>query len=164
MKKNAQELPKIVLKVSKSHLKIYFKTLFYETIFKIEFSVSMVPQPRNGMIQVVLDTVNSVQLKMKKLPTMTDEAREKQIKHPKLVIDPFTNQILLTTVDWIFLLLGTVFLAPFRAIGVVMGLGGAWLVAKIGLIGLSASEMASNVSRSGWRRKLMNWYEFYKDL
>ena len=40
----------------------------------------MIPQHCNGMVQSVLDTVNSVQLKMKsKLPMMTDEAREKQI-------------------------------------------------------------------------------------
>lgn len=39
----------------------------------------MIPQS-NGMVQTVIDTVKSVQLKMKsKLPMMTDEAREKQI-------------------------------------------------------------------------------------
>lgn len=119
----------------------------------------MVPQPCNGMIQVVLDTVNSVQLKMKnKLPAMTDERREKQIDEHHYHVDPFTNQIFLTVKDWIILILGTVLLAPFRAIGVVSGLVLAWFVAKIGLLGLSASEMASNVSRRGWRRKLMNWY------
>lgn len=119
----------------------------------------MVPQPCNGMIQVVLDTVNSVQLKMKnKLPAMTDERREKQIDQHHLIVDPFTNQIFLTVKDWILLILGTVLLAPFRAIGVIGGLFLAWFVAKIGLLGLSASEMASNVSRRGWRRKLMRWY------
>ncbi len=85
----------------------------------------MIPQPCNGMIQVVLDTVNSVQLKMKsKLPMMTDEAREKQIENDPgnvqsqqnkklkslngflMSIDPFTNEILLTTKDWILLVLG----------------------------------------------------------
>ena len=30
-----------------------------------------------------------------------------------------------------------------------------------GLIGLSASELASNVSRKGWRRKLMDWYSSF---
>ena len=40
----------------------------------------MIPQNCNGMVQSVLDTVNSVQLRMKsKLPMMTDEIREKQI-------------------------------------------------------------------------------------
>ena len=40
----------------------------------------MIPQNCNGMVQTVIDTVKSVQLKMKsKLPMMTDEAREKQI-------------------------------------------------------------------------------------
>jgi len=137
----------------------------------------MIPQPCNGMIQVVLDTVNSVQLKMKsKLPMMTDEAREKQIENDPgnvqsqqnkklkslngflMSIDPFTNEILLTTKDWILLVLGTILIAPFRAVGVILGLVLAWAVAKIGLLGLSASEMASNVSRRGWRRKLMDWY------
>jgi len=40
----------------------------------------MIPQHCNGMVQSVLDTVKTVQLRMKsKLPMMTDEAREKQI-------------------------------------------------------------------------------------
>jgi len=72
----------------------------------------MVPQPCNGMIQVVLDTVNSVQLRMKnKLPIISDEAREKQLperrpepeveppSHPTLLIDPFTNEVILTKRD-----------------------------------------------------------------
>ena len=144
----------------------------------------MIPQPCNGVIQVVLDTVNSVQLKMKsKLPMISDAAREKQIqknqssdpteqnnkyecdimdtfkkKKAGLILDPFTHEMFLTKRDWLILILGTVFLVPFRAIGVILGFCAAWLVAKIGLLGLSASELASNVSRRGWRRKLMNWY------
>ena len=119
----------------------------------------------NGVIQVVLDTVNSVQLKMKKIPRMTDEVREKQLNEEEQKnqdkIDPFSNEILLTFWDWTVLVLGTILLAPFRALGVILALSMAWLVAKIGLAGLSASEMASNVSRRGWRRKLMDWYSAF---
>ena len=95
------------------------------------------------MIQVMVDTVHSVQSKMKKQvlksnpssqnprePKMTDETRERQL-HPTEV-DPFTNEIELTTKDWICLILGTVLIAPFRAIGVILGLFFAWFVAKIG--------------------------------
>lgn len=122
----------------------------------------------NGVIQVVLDTVNSVQLKMKKIPQMMDEVREKQIEEENSSenthqpnIDPFTNEIVLTNWDWAVLILGTIFIAPFRAVGVISALCMAWFVAKIGLIGVSASEMASNVGRRGWRRKLMDWYSAF---
>ena len=103
----------------------------------------MIVQQCNGMIQVMVDTVHSVQSKMKKQvlksnpssqnprePKMTDETRERQL-HPTEV-DPFTNEIELTTKDWICLILGTVLIAPFRAIGVILGLFFAWFVAKIG--------------------------------
>merc|ERR1712141_25332 len=105
--------------------------------------------------------MQSVQMKTtsnRSTPKMTDETRERQL-HP---IDPFTNEIELTTKDWICLILGTIFIAPFRAIGVVLSLFLAWFVAKIGLIGISASELAStcHVSRKGWRRTLMDWYSW----
>ena len=100
----------------------------------------MIVQQCNGMIQVMVDTVHSVQSKMKnqvlkssqnpREPKMTDETRERQL-HPTEV-DPFTNEIELTTKDWICLILGTVLIAPFRAIGVILGLFFAWFVAKIG--------------------------------
>ena len=121
----------------------------------------------NGVIQVVLDTVNSVQLKMKKIPRMMDEVREKQLEnqentqHQQPNVDPFTNEIYLTAWDKTVLFLGTIFIAPFRAVGVITALCMAWFVAKIGLIGISASECASNVGRRGWRRKLMDWYSAF---
>lgn len=124
----------------------------------------------NGVIQVVLDTVNSVQLKMKKIPlSMTDEVREKQLneEQPKANqhnIDPFTNEIVLTFWDWTVLILGTIFLAPIRALGVIFALSMAWVVAKIGLIGLSPSEITTTDSRRGWRRKLMDWYSAFGTL
>jgi lysophospholipid acyltransferase len=127
----------------------------------------MIVQQCNGVIQVVLDTVNSVQLKLKKLPIMmTDETRERQLLQPSSdqqdqqdqKIDPFSNEILLTISDWIILTLGTIFLLPLRTIGVVLVFCLAYVVAKIGLIGLTAEEIASNVGRQGWRRKLMSWY------
>merc|ERR1739848_479073 len=125
----------------------------------------MIPQPCNGMIQVVLDTAKSVQLRMKKkLPRMTDEAREKQIQDQDIKqdnIDPFTNEVILTPKDWIVLIIGTVLWAPFRALGVVLTMSMAWLFAKIGLAGLSDSENSHNVSRRGWRRKLMRWYSAF---
>ena len=95
----------------------------------------------NGVIQVVLDTVNSVQLKMKKIPRMMDEVREKQLNEQNEPqentpnIDPFTNEIYLTAWDKTVLFLGTIFIAPFRAVGVITALCMAWFVAKIGLIG-----------------------------
>ena len=39
--------------------------------------------------------------------------------------------------DWVQLVIGTIFLLPIRALGVVLALLLAWLVAKVGLIGLS---------------------------
>lgn len=36
-----------------------------------------------------------------------------------------------------------------------------WVVAKIGLVGIPASEHSSHVSRQGWRRKLMDWYSYF---
>ena len=91
--------------------------------------MTMIVQHCNGMIQVMVDTMQSVQSKMKRTqPKMTDETRERQL-HP---VDPFTNEIELTTKDWICLILGSILIAPFRALGVIMGLFGAWFVAKIG--------------------------------
>lgn len=164
----------------------------------------MIPQPCNGMVQSVLDTVNSVQLKMKnKLPMMTDEAREKQIppgndqqngtmgtnsgfesgfggQNPDLnttksgfesekttqpiggqsaFIDPFTHEMYLTTKDWLILAFGTVFIVPIRAIAVIFSLWSAWFVAKIGLFGLD--ETGINVSRTGWRLRLMTLYAWF---
>jgi len=161
----------------------------------------MIPQHCNGMVQSVLDTVNSVQLKMKnKLPMMTDEAREKQIppgndqqngpmgtesgfggQNPNLnttksgfesekitqqpidghsaFIDPFTHEMYLTTKDWLILVFGTVFIVPIRAIAVIFSLWSAWFVAKIGLFG--QDETCINVSRTGWRLKLMTLYAWF---
>ncbi len=125
----------------------------------------------NGVIQVVLDTVSSVQLKMKKsggMMVIQDEARERQLldhEEEQQFADapnPFKNEITLSTKDWLILALGTVFLLPFRAVGVVLGLVGAWLVAKIGLWGLSQEEVNENTSsRKGWRLKLMHWYRWF---
>jgi len=160
----------------------------------------MIPQNCNGMVQSVLDTVNSVQLRMKsKLPMMTDEIREKQIppggnvdgqpngpgtesgiiQNPDLnttksgfesekntqnqpnnaFIDPFTHEMYLTTKDWLILALGSIFIAPIRAIAVIFSLWSAWFVARIGLYG--QDETAINVSRTGWRLKLMSFYAWF---
>ena len=109
--------------------------------------MTMIVQQCNGMIQVMVDTVHSVQSKMKKQvlksnnssqnprdPKMTDETRERQLHPCTEGVDPFTNEIELTTKDWICLILGTVLIAPFRAIGVILGLFFAWFVAKIGKV------------------------------
>ena len=123
----------------------------------------MIVQQCNGMIQVMVDTVHSVQSKMKKQvlksnpnsqnprePKMTDETRERQL-HPTEV-DPFTNEIELTTKDWICLILGTILIAPFRAIGVILGLFFAWFVAKIGKM------KVKNISKSA---KIMRFHSHY---
>jgi len=162
----------------------------------------MISQNYNGMVRSVLDTVNSVQLKMKnKLPMMmTDEAREKQIPPtssltgstnnlngpggPTMVnneastnnfdaksassesgigqsafIDPFTHEMYLTNKDWLILVFGTVFIAPFRAIAVIFSLWSAWFVATIGLYGQDVNNV--NISRTGWRLKLMSLYAWF---
>jgi len=162
----------------------------------------MISQNYNGMVRSVLDTVNSVQLKMKnKLPMMTDEAREKQIPPtsgstgstnnlngpggPSMVvnneastnnfdaksassesgigqsafIDPFTHEMYLTNKDWLILVFGTVFIAPFRAIAVIFSLWSAWFVATIGLYGQDVNNV--NISRTGWRLKLMSLYAWF---
>ena len=69
--------------------------------------------------------------------------------------DPFTNYLNLEVRDWIQLTLGSIFLLPVRALGVVLALLLAWLVAKIGLVGLTKDEAESVVvGRTGWRRKV----------
>jgi len=172
---------------------------YYGGIGNFALVTTMIPQHCNGMVQSVLDTVNSVQLKMKsKLPMMTDEAREKQIppisenglktsesgliqSNPDLnttksgfesekntqnnqpnnafIIDPFTHEMYLTTKDWLILAFGTIFIVPIRAIAVILSLWSAWFVAKIGLFGLD--ETGVNVSRTGWRLKLMSVYGWF---
>jgi len=158
----------------------------------------MISQNYNGMVRSVLDTVNSVQLKMKnKLPMMTDEAREKQIPPctsgstgstnnlngpvvnneastnnfdaksassesgigQSAFIDPFTHEMYLTNKDWLILVFGTVFIAPFRAIAVIFSLWSAWFVATIGLYGQDVNNV--NISRTGWRLKLMSLYAWF---
>jgi len=79
--------------------------------------------------------------------------------------DPFTNYITMEVGDWVQLVIGTIFLLPIRALGVVLALLLAWLVAKVGLIGLSKEEAESVVQgRTGWRRKLMRVYAGFGNL
>jgi len=114
---------------------------------------------------------------------MRDEAREKQLNNgqpnnqtkentPGGVSDggvnnndPFTNYLNLEVRDWIQLTLGSIFLLPVRALGVVLALLLAWLVAKIGLVGLTKDEAESVVvGRTGWRRKVMRAYAYFGNL
>jgi hypothetical protein len=56
-------------------------------------------------------------------------------------------------------------LLPFRVVGVVLTLCLSWLVAKIGLCGLTEDEVHSCLAqRSPWRVKLMKWYAFFGRL
>ena len=66
---------------------------------------------------------------------ITDEQREMQ-----LLPDPFTNNMVLGPFDWLVLALGTLIILPFRVIGVVLSMGSAWFVAKIGLFGLTGDN------------------------
>merc|ERR1719219_136336 len=74
-------------------------------------------------------------------------------------IDPFTHEMYLTAKDWFILALGSIFIAPIRAIAVIFSLWSAWFVARIGLYG--QDETAINVSRTGWRLKLMSFYAWF---
>lgn len=49
--------------------------------------------------------------------------------------DPFTNDLMLTKWDWLKIFAGSVLLLPFRAVGILVMLLLAWVVAKLGLIG-----------------------------
>jgi len=74
-------------------------------------------------------------------------------------IDPFTHEMYLTNKDWLILVFGTVFIAPFRAIAVIFSLWSAWFVATIGLYGQDVNNV--NISRTGWRLKLMSLYAWF---
>eukprot|EP00096_Caligus_rogercresseyi_P003272 TRINITY_DN1601_c0_g1_i1.p1 TRINITY_DN1601_c0_g1~~TRINITY_DN1601_c0_g1_i1.p1 ORF type:complete len:349 (+),score=119.01 TRINITY_DN1601_c0_g1_i1:260-1306(+) len=71
--------------------------------------------------------------------------------------NPFTNEIHLSLSDKFLLFLGTLFLLPIRSLLVLLSLGLAWLVAKIGLCGLSG-EAVEGQARKGWRRHLLSYY------
>ena len=74
-------------------------------------------------------------------------------------IDPFTHEMYLTNRDWLILVFGSVFIAPFRAIAVIFSLWSAWFVATIGLYGQDVNNV--NISRTGWRLKLMSLYAWF---
>jgi len=79
-------------------------------------------------------------------------------------VDPFSNYVSMGRWDWIQLAIGTVFLLPIRALLLILTLLLAWLVAKIGLMGLSEEESSSAAAmkgRTGWRRKLMSAYAYF---
>lgn len=78
-------------------------------------------------------------------------------------IDPFSHHMPPFTIyDKIKLALGTALLVPVRAIMMIFVLVGAWLVAKIGMLGLEKEEIESfTISRKGWRRQLMHWYRYF---
>lgn len=102
-------------------------------------------------------------------PVIKDEFRERQIISPNAENeneeDPFSNEMVLGKRDWLVLVLGTIFLLPFRAVGVVLALVSAWFVAKIGLFGLNQSEVDEiHEGRTGWRRTLMRWYRVFGRL
>lgn len=61
--------------------------------------------------------------------------------------DPFTNDLMLTSWDWCKILLGTVVLVPFRAVGILLALLLAWIVAKLGLIGAEDAKLQSSSSK-----------------
>ncbi len=69
--------------------------------------------------------------------------------------DPFTSDLRLTPWDWPPLLRGTVLLVPWRAVLVVLALVAAWIVSKIGLLGIPEGK-ESDRPRSGWRRRVMD--------
>ena len=99
---------------------------------------------------------------------MSDETREKQLP-PDLpgsnMKDPFTNYITMQVGDWVQLAIGSVFLLPIRAVSVILALLLAWLVAKIGLIGLTREEVECVVNgRRGWRRKLMTAFAYFGNI
>lgn len=120
---------------------------------------------------------------------MRDEAREKQLNgngnngaagdhtpsstladnsarnNSSLALDPFTNNIKMEVSDWIQLAIGSIFLLPVRAVGVILALVLAWLVAKIGLVGLTQAEAETvTVGRTGWRRKVMRAYAWFGNI
>ncbi|CAB4066903.1 LPCAT1_2 [Lepeophtheirus salmonis] len=70
---------------------------------------------------------------------------------------PFSNEIHLKLMDKIALALGTLFLVPIRGLLVLASLGLGWLVAKIGLYGLTGEDIEGR-ARKGWRRTLLSYY------
>ena len=96
-----------------------------------------------------------------------DEQRERQLSpsgesFDQKCFDPFSNYVKMEAIDWIQVAIGTIFLLPVRALGVIITFGAAWLVAKIGITGLSEDELNPLTwGRTGWRRKLMNFFSFF---
>lgn len=79
--------------------------------------------------------------------------------------DPFTNIIEMSRADWVMLALGTVFLLPFRALGVGALLVLAWVLSKVGMLGMSDEEIDSMAEgRRGWRRRLMSIFSLISYL
>ena len=78
-------------------------------------------------------------------------------------VDPFSHHMPPFTIyEKVKFALGTVLFVPSRAILLILVLAGAWLVAKIGMLGLENSEIESyTISRKGWRRQLMHWYRYF---
>lgn len=74
-------------------------------------------------------------------------------------IDPFSHILTLTRWQYFKAVLGTVFLMPFRAVGVVSVMIMAWILAKIGLAGIPKDKYDSRPF-SGWRLALVRIYSY----
>lgn len=72
-------------------------------------------------------------------------------------VDPFTSHLQVRKRDWVYAVVGSVLLLPWRAVAIVAILLLAWLLAKIGLMGQNPE--AQTVVK-GWRRHLLNIYSY----
>jgi len=86
--------------------------------------------------------------------------RHKQIAAASKEADPFINDLDIAPWDWFKLALGTVLILPWRAPLVLLLIVLAWLVCKIGMIGLDEEELVRR-PLSGWRRKVFNFYSYF---
>ena len=71
--------------------------------------------------------------------------------------DPFSNSVSLSTLDYAKCILGTIVILPVRALTICTFLASAWLIAKIGLIGLASEKDL----RHGWRQTLRKIYSYF---
>ncbi len=80
-------------------------------------------------------------------------ANNKQQQH---LPDPFTLDLNIEPRDWPGIALGTVLLAPWRAVLVLLLMVLAWAACKVGLMGVPSGKEGDAAPRKGWRRWIMD--------
>jgi hypothetical protein len=88
-----------------------------------------------------------------------DQHGQREADDPSSV-DPFCLDLDLRPWDWLKILFGTVVILPWRAVLILLIILTAWLVCKVGLLGVDDDALKERPLQ-GWRRKVFSFYSYF---